>query len=484
MTSHVPVLWLMLVSVAGVTSSPFLPATFLTPPTQCPEASSDCTRHPPETHHIRGQPEAGARSPQNPGLPIGLTCPQSGDFLRARPGLLLPFCTLAQGRVHSSNSTKLLRLRSQESGIQSDSSPEKPEIACEKAWGREGTGQEEEKNLISASWMGRNRHSDASSSVGPPHCDSANETWRILGSKVSGAAAAAKSLQSCATVWPHRQQPTRLPCPWDSPGKNTGVGCHFLLQWRKVKSESEVSQSCPALNDPMDCSLPGSSVHGIFQARVLEWGAIAPSKSLGGQGCFASFLWSSCQLSTSLVIQLCACELLYSHHPQPDEGSLGPWPTKVISPLETNLSNSEPLIGPCQPGERLALDQVPTLIQSAICKGASLAAQGNEWTVLCPSGSWGTTGFPAASTTEWFAEEIELRRALKSGPSVNSVQFSSVTQLCPTLCNPMDCSTPGFPVHHQLLELTRRGPLEKGKHGKPLQYSCLENPTNSIKRQV
>ena len=74
---------------------------------------------------------------------------------------------------------------------------------------------------------------------------------------------------------PHRRQPTRLPCPWDSPGKNTGVGCHFPLQYMKVKSESEVAQSCPTLSDPMNCSLPGSSVHGIFQARVLEWGAVA-----------------------------------------------------------------------------------------------------------------------------------------------------------------------------------------------------------------
>ena len=70
---------------------------------------------------------------------------------------------------------------------------------------------------------------------------------------------------------PHRRQPTRLPHPWDSPGKNTGVGCYFLLQCMKVKSESEVAQSRPTLGDPMDCSLPGSSVHGIFQARVLEW---------------------------------------------------------------------------------------------------------------------------------------------------------------------------------------------------------------------
>ena len=72
---------------------------------------------------------------------------------------------------------------------------------------------------------------------------------------------------------PHRRQPSRLSRPWDSPGKNTGVGCHFLLQCMKVKSESEVAQSCPTLS--MDCSLPGSSIHGIFQARVLEWGAIS-----------------------------------------------------------------------------------------------------------------------------------------------------------------------------------------------------------------
>ena len=68
------------------------------------------------------------------------------------------------------------------------------------------------------------------------------------------------------------------PHPWDSPGKNTEVGCHFLLQCIKVKSESEVAQPCPTLSDPMDCSLSGSSIHGIFQARVLEWGAIAFSE--------------------------------------------------------------------------------------------------------------------------------------------------------------------------------------------------------------
>ena len=77
------------------------------------------------------------------------------------------------------------------------------------------------------------------------------------------------------SVRPHRRQPTRLSHPWDSLGKNTGVGCHFLLQCMKVKSQSEVVQSCPTLSNLVDCSLPGSSVHGVFQARVLEWGAIA-----------------------------------------------------------------------------------------------------------------------------------------------------------------------------------------------------------------
>ena len=86
------------------------------------------------------------------------------------------------------------------------------------------------------------------------------------------------SCVSCVRLCrPNRWQPTRLPHPWDSLGKNTGVGCHFLLQCMKVKNESEVAQSCLILNNPMDCSPPGSSIHGIFPARVLEWGTIALS---------------------------------------------------------------------------------------------------------------------------------------------------------------------------------------------------------------
>ena len=97
------------------------------------------------------------------------------------------------------------------------------------------------------------------------------------------------------SVWSHRQQPIRLPCPWDSPGKNTGVGCHFLLQCMKVKSESEVAQLCPTLSDPVDWSLPGSSVHGISQERVLEWAAIAFSNNskttFFSKYCIYLFIW-------------------------------------------------------------------------------------------------------------------------------------------------------------------------------------------------
>ena len=94
-------------------------------------------------------------------------------------------------------------------------------------------------------------------------------------------------VQLCATPETAAHQ---VPCPWDSPGKNTGVGCHFLLQCMKVKSESDVAQSCPTLSDPMDCSLPGSFIHGIFQARVLEWGAIA-------------FSWNTVDINKSSLIQ-------------------------------------------------------------------------------------------------------------------------------------------------------------------------------------
>ena len=159
---------------------------------------------------------------------------------------------------------------------------------------------------------------------------------------------------------PHRQQPTRLPHPWDSPGKNTGVGCHFLLQCWKVKSESEVAQSCLTPSDPMDCTPPGSSVHGICQVRIVEWGAIAfsePGQSLIN---FIDFFLSE----TALIFVIFSIDF--------------------VSHLSDLCSNSY----------------------------------------------------------YYFFLMLQF----------SSVQFSSVTQSCPTLCNPMNRSTPGLPVHHQLLE--------------------------------
>ena len=131
------------------------------------------------------------------------------------------------------------------------------------------------------------------------------------------------------SVRPQRRQPTRLPRPWDSPGKNTGAGCHFLLQCMKVKKESEVAQSCPTLSDPMDCSLPGSSAHGVFQARVLEWGAIAfsgASQSLTERGALRGV---GAPVSLSVI------------HPES-------WPMKAADRVRNPpLTNFQPLPGCC-----------------------------------------------------------------------------------------------------------------------------------------
>ena len=110
-------------------------------------------------------------------------------------------------------------------------------------------------------------------------------TWSLEGLYICCCCCYVASVMS-NSVRPHRWQHIRLPHPWDSPGKNTAVGCHFLLQCMKARSKSEIAQLCPTLSDPMDCSLPSSSIHDIFQARVLEWGAIALS------GYTSSFLFS------------------------------------------------------------------------------------------------------------------------------------------------------------------------------------------------
>ena len=136
------------------------------------------------------------------------------------------------------------------------------------------------------------------------------------------------------SVGPQRQQPTRLPRPWDSPGKNTGVGGHFLLQCMKVKRESEVAQSCPTLSDPMDCSLPGSSIYGIFQGRVLEWGAIAGCNFLSlshhNKNLKRQKLKASACHSSHTVLQLC----VYTCFPVKERKLLSIlWPGSVFNGL-------------------------------------------------------------------------------------------------------------------------------------------------------
>ena len=148
------------------------------------------------------------------------------------------------------------------------------------------------------------------------------------------------------SVRPLRCQPTRLPHCWDSPGKNTDVGCHFFLQCMKVKIESEVAQSCPTLHDPRDCSLPGSSVHGIFQARVVEWGAIA----------FSLVLLSSSQTLSS---RRTALQRGFS-----SSGLLAFWARSLLCCLVFSLS-CDPM--DCSPPG----SSVPGLSQARILKGSS-----------------------------------------------------------------------------------------------------------------
>ena len=132
------------------------------------------------------------------------------------------------------------------------------------------------------------------------------------------------------SVRPHRPKPTRLPRPWDSPGKSTGVGCHCLLQCMKVKSEREVAQSCPTLSDPMDCSPPGSCIHGIFQARALEWGAIAFSNNCSMTLC--------CFLQYNSVNQLYVYMLIYSWWATVHRVTESWTPLKWLSPHTYTLS--------------------------------------------------------------------------------------------------------------------------------------------------
>ena len=185
----------------------------------------------------------------------------------------------------------------------------------------------------------------------------------------------------------YRRQPTRLPCPWDFPGKNTGVGCHFLRQCMKEKSESEVSQSCPTLSGPMNCSLPGSSIHGIFQARVLEWGAIAFSA------------WHKKTLQKCLNNG--TCFLSYNQRPGWGESRYPNW--QLASPRWSGSWLHQPA----------QLSALLNLLQIAFLK--------NQY--------WSTVSFV------WSIQGIIC------------MCVCSFAKSCLTLCDPMGCSPPGSSVH-------------------------------------
>ena len=115
------------------------------------------------------------------------------------------------------------------------------------------------------------------------------------------------------SMQPHRWQPTRLCCPWDSPGKNTGVGCHFLLQCMKVKSESEVSQLCLTLSDPIEVNPPGSSIHGFSRQEYWSWVSL-PSPNLNLEGLKLKALNGFAQIKQNIIFTTGMNKI--NHNPQ------------------------------------------------------------------------------------------------------------------------------------------------------------------------
>ena len=235
------------------------------------------------------------------------------------------------------------------------------------------------------------------------------------------------------SVWPHRRQPTRLPHPWDSPGKNTGVGWHFLLQCMKVKSESEVAQSCPTLRDPMDCSLPGSSVHGIFQAKST------------GVGCHCLF-W----IYVTTLIYFWKCNIaLWSR-----EGAV--WVTKSGNFLHHGSSGrvwrqNQGLKNQGQQEMRKQYLQVSLVVlhrvlKELFCKYSHWPTQDkiNHWKVL----NCETFSFPLIFLCSHLCSIVSSNLFIKYKFKERALQLLRicvwVAQLCLTLCDPMDCSLPGY----------------------------------------
>ena len=215
---------------------------------------------------------------------------------------------------------------------------------------------------------------------------------------------------------PHRWQPTRLPRPWDSPGKNTGVGCHFLLPCVKVKSEIEVTRSCLTLRDPIDCSLPGSSVHGILQARILEWVAISFSRGSS---------WPRNRSQVSCITGRFFTNWLTRVQGKPYRSVrlISTWTS--LLPLLIMLYN---------------ISQLTSVLRFLIFAAKSLQS--------CPTLCDPIDGSPPGSPCPWDSPGKNTGESCHFLLQCMKVKSESeVLQSCPTLCDPMDCSLPGSSAH-------------------------------------
>ena len=214
------------------------------------------------------------------------------------------------------------------------------------------------------------------------------------------------------TVRPHRWQPSRLPRPCDSPGKNTGMGCHFLLQFMKVKSKSEVAQSCPTLSDPMDCGLSGSSARGILQARVLS-----------GLPCLLQTLLVS-SVHFSSVAQSCPtrCYSLLPHESQHDNP---PCPSHLPEFTQTHIHWVGDAIQPSHPSRPLLLlPPIPPSIrvfsnESTLCMGGQSTGVSALASVL----PMNTQDWSPLEWTGWISLQSKGLETVFSNTTVQEHQF-------------------------------------------------------------
>ena len=264
------------------------------------------------------------------------------------------------------------------------------------------------------------------------------------------------------SVWPLKRQPTRLPHPWDSPSKNTGVGCQCLLQCMKVKSESEVTQLCLTLSDPMDCSPPGSSIHRIFQSRVLEWGAIA----------FSATKTQCCKKKKKVK-------------PNPGSPKEGDRDSRRNTPIEkkyqpfphTEVRGKAGWGRPPSPDQHLSVYPSIPLPSPWPSHDSPLPAVSLSLQPVHPAGT--DTGPAVVQVAHLGAHSWEIQLCCEVQVPRRSREPLKLTIF---VSLPHECCFPGGASGKEPACQCRRHkrPVwslgQEGEHVNPLQYSCLENP--------